>query len=727
MGRPLSTYRAKRDFAATAEPRGADTAGRKAKARTLAFVIQKHAASHLHFDLRLELDGVMKSWAVPKGPSFDPDVKRLAMEVEDHPIEYNSFEGTIPKGQYGGGTVMLWDRGTYTPDEATPGEDVQKAVRRGLRSGKLSLTFHGERLRGSFALVRTAREGRPQWLFFKHRDDDALPGSDIVADVQTSVESGRTMEEIASSDGAVWQSNRMGDDLAAVLDAFEQDALEPMIATRNDVLGEGIWAVEPECDGQRVLAFAGNGTARIITLARGGSHGRAAGAGSLEAVERALEGLARRHDGPLVLDGFLVTDPPARDALALVAVDVLVDGTDLLIEEPYLERRDRLERALEALPARGGRMVRAVPAVFASADELPAAMQSLGADAVVAKRVDTPYESGVSKHWLVITECDAARGPRRSGAVGQHHPPAIPADAQDLVFTDGDREVRLTNLQKVFWPEEGITKGDLLRYYAAVAPYLLPHLVDRAMVMKRYPHGASGEFFFMKRAPSPRPDWIETCAITHASKSVIDFPMVQDLASLLWVVNLGCIDLNPWYSRCDDVDRPDYLHFDLDPVPEAGFDRVRETAMHLRDLLQEFALPAFPKTSGSKGIHVYVPIVRGPLQKQVWTIAKAIAKEMESRHPRLVTAEYRIAKRPKGRVLVDYNQNAWGRTLASIYSVRPRPSASVSMPVTWEEVEAGVRIEDFTLRGAPDRLRETGDLWAPLLDTRDRADLAVLL
>jgi bifunctional non-homologous end joining protein LigD len=291
----------------------------------------------------------------------------------------------------------------------------------------------------------------------------------------------------------------------------------------------------------------------------------------------------------------------------------------------------------------------------------------------------------------------------------------IPADRDTVEVRLGGRSTVLTNLRKPFWARPPLTKGDLLRYYATVAPYLLPHLRDRAMVMKRYPDGAAGPFFFMKRAPSPRPDWIETCAITHASGNVIEFPVVQDVLSLLWVVNLGCIDLNQWYARCDDVRRPDYLHFDLDPVPDAGFERVRETALLLHDALDGIGMPSYPKTTGSRGIHVYVPIVRGPDQKTVWRVAKALALALARARPALVTAEYRIAKRPAGRVLVDYNQNAWGRTLASIYSVRPRPRATVSTPVTWEEVERGVRTEDFRLDNVPARLARMGDLYAPLL------------
>src|SRR3954470_11075116 len=307
----------------------------------------------------------------------------------------------------------------------------------------------------------------------------------------------------------------------------------------------------------------------------------------------------------------------------------------------------------------------------------------------------------------------------RSGQV------SIPKAGSAKVKADG-KEVQLTNLDKLFWPDLGVTKGDLIQYYADVAPLLLPHIRDRAMVMKRYPHGAAGEFFFMKRAPQPRPAWIRTCRIDHDSGNVIDFPVIDDVPSLLWVINLGCIDLNQWYAKCDDVDRPDYLHFDLDPG-SATWDQVLESAGIVHDALTTLKMPAYAKTTGSKGIHVYVPIVRGPVQKQVWTFAKALAQELASRHPALMTSEYRVVKRPRGRVLVDYNQNAWGRTLASIYSVRPRPEASVSTPVTWKEIEKGVRIENFTMVNVPKRVARIGDLWKPLLASRGRFNLGKFL
>ena len=293
-------------------------------------------------------------------------------------------------------------------------------------------------------------------------------------------------------------------------------------------------------------------------------------------------------------------------------------------------------------------------------------------------------------------------------------------------FPAGGKTVHLTNLQKVFWPDLKIKKADLLQYYSDVAPLLLPHLADRAMVMKRYPNGVAGDFFFMKRAPSPRPEWIRTCAIEHASGSVIDFPIVGDLASLLWVVNLGCIDLNPWYARCDDVDRPDYLHFDLDPVNGAGWSQMLETAKVVHEALTELKLPAFIKTTGSRGFHIYVPIVRGPTQKEVWTFAKKFALSLAALRADLMTAEYRIAKRPQRRVLIDYNQNAWGRTLASIYSVRPQPKATVSTPITWKELADGPHIEDFRIDNMLERVKKVGDLWAPLLKRNGRAKLESL-
>jgi bifunctional non-homologous end joining protein LigD len=383
---PLAAYNAKRDFTLTQEPPG-KTAARSGK--QLAFVIQKHAASHLHFDLRLECDGVMKSWAVPKGPSIDIAIKRLAMEVEDHPIAYNAFEGTIPAGEYGGGTVMLWDRGTYEPDEVNAGESGEDAVRRSLAAGKLAFTFHGDRLHGSFALVRTRRgEERAQWLLLKHHDRYASASHDIVADVTTSVASGRTMPEIAAGDNEALGSLEDG------------GAIEPMLPTHARLpLPAGEYAIEAAWSGTRVMAFISNGTAQLIQPSARRAHtSKALELSDTPDVQAALLRLARRRDLALVLDGVLT-----EGGQALVLVDLLLEGETLLVDEPWIERRTRLEAALvnAASPGRSKLQALRIGAWRASdAADVQAAAHELGTHNVIAKRIDSPYESGVSKLWL---------------------------------------------------------------------------------------------------------------------------------------------------------------------------------------------------------------------------------------------------------------------------------------------------------------------------------------
>ncbi len=302
----------------------------------------------------------------------------------------------------------------------------------------------------------------------------------------------------------------------------------------------------------------------------------------------------------------------------------------------------------------------------------------------------------------------------------------IPADGDAATIEVEGKRVGLSNLNKVFWPELGLTKRDLLAYYDRMAPLILPHVRDKAMVMKRYPNGISGDFFFMKRTPAVRPDWIQTCAITHGSGNVINFPMVQDRPTLLWLINLGCIDLNPWYAPCETFTQPDYLHFDLDPH-SAPFEMVREAALIVRDALHVLKMKPLAKTSGGHGMHVYVAIKHGPDQHTVWSTAKQISHELAKGHADILTAVYKVEKRPKNRVLLDYNQNRFGATLASIYSVRPNAYAGVSTPVTWEEVEGGCVPEDFTIANVPNRVGQLGDLWKPLTQQRGRYDLQALL
>lgn len=303
----------------------------------------------------------------------------------------------------------------------------------------------------------------------------------------------------------------------------------------------------------------------------------------------------------------------------------------------------------------------------------------------------------------------------------------IPKDASSCTVKCGNKKVTLTNLQKVFWPGLGKTKRDLLLYYSRMAPVLLPHLKNRAMVLKRHPDGIEGEFFLARRVPAYKPDWLDVCPIEHRPGSVIDLPVIDDEASLLWIVNLGCIDLNPWYGRCDRTDHPDYLHFDLDPVFPAGFCETRQAALRVKAYLDKRGVTSYPKTTGSRGMHVLVPIYRRPAQKEVWEVARHVALELARKYPGEITTEHRIMRRPPGSVLIDYNRNAWGKTLASVYSVRPLPEAMVSAPLTWREVRAGVAAERFTMDSMPARIKKCGDLAAPLLKNRERCKVESLV
>jgi bifunctional non-homologous end joining protein LigD len=304
--------------------------------------------------------------------------------------------------------------------------------------------------------------------------------------------------------------------------------------------------------------------------------------------------------------------------------------------------------------------------------------------------------------------------------------PRLPATGATALVGIGNQRIQLTNLDKPFWPREGVTKRHLLQYYLDVSAFLLPHLKERPMVLRRHPGGAEDPGFFMKQAPESRPPWVETHRILHERRA-IDFVLEQDVATLLWVVNLGCIDLNPWYGRRDAPDRPDWLMLDLDPGPEAPFAAVREAALILRDALTSLGMTPYAKTTGSRGIHVAVAIKRGPTQDRVWEFAKALSREVASRHRGVFTLEYAKARRPRDRVLLDYNQMANGQTLASIYSVRPKPRAPVSTPLTWEEVGRNVAIDDYRIDNVPGRLARRGDLWKPLLSSRGRFDLGRLV
>jgi bifunctional non-homologous end joining protein LigD len=870
---PLAEYRRKRDFGKTREPAGDRPARRGGR---LQFVIQKHAATNLHFDLRLELDGVMKSWAVPKGPSLDPSVKRLAMQVEDHPIEYNTFEGIIPAGEYGGGTVMLWDRGTYGADEADGGND-EATLRREYADGKMSVTFYGERIRGSFALVRTRySKEKPQWLLIKHKDRYAAPGSDIVAEYQTSVATGRTMEEIAanvkphprtakaagrnrsarksassrstssrSTSSRSTSSREPGARAKSKIPELGDVApMAPMLASVATAVPRGDdWTFEPKYDGIRVLAYATPSDVMLIT--RNGKNK----APQFPEVSAALRKAAAQRRGPLLIDGEIVAlngDSPARfqqlqsrvhvqdpDEIArlasarpaaLIAFDLLVDGDESLLNEPWSTRRARLEQRLRHRTSSALRIGETVPG---DGDEMLDRARRAGWEGVVAKRTDAPYHPGVrSRDWLKLkiehrqefvvggyTEPRKSRqyigalllgyyddggklvyvghmggGFTRAGLKemldrlkplerptspfattppsnepvhwvepkvvvevkfsewtndGRLRQPIYIGTRDDKDPKDVKREpesvqegrhdarsaarkrlpklkFELTHLDKVFFPADGYTKGDLVDYYTGVADHILPVMADRPLVLKRFPNGIDGKFFFQQNAPEDPPPGVRVERVRADEPGGDRLRFVGgSLATLLYTVQLGCISVDPWHARVGTIHSPDYTIIDLDPGPRADFRRVIAAARWVKEELDSLGLVGVPKTSGASGMHVYLPLPPRTSEETALLVAQLVATRVAEAHPADATVTRAVGQRGAKTVYVDYLQNVRGKTVACAYCVRPVAGAHVSAPLAWDEITDDLRPAQFTMRTMPDRLAAIGDIWATGMKRRN--------
>ena len=760
----LRDYERKRSRGRTPEPFGAG-AGPDGDP---IFVVQRHDARRLHYDFRLERNGALASWAVPKGIPREPGQRHLAVHVEDHPLEYATFEGEIPAGQYGAGTVEIWDRGTY--------ELVEEK-----KDGGLTVRLAGERLRGTWTLVPAKLDGdEKNWLLLRKQDDES--------------------QAPAKERGAEYV---------------------PMLATLAPEVprGEG-WLHEVKWDGFRAIARVAGGEA-MLTSRRGNDL-----TGRFAHVARAIARAVRTPD--CVLDGEVCAlDDEGRSSFSVMqqgkgplvyyAFDILeVDGEPLL-ELPLRERRARLA---DLLDIRDGTV--RLSEAFDDGEALYAAAQEQGLEGVIAKKAESRYQPGRrTREWLkvkthgrqefVIAGYTKGQG-RRAGRLGSlvlavnrggelHYagncgtgftedeieklmrklrpleratPPfavvpkmpkvkkgdvvwvapklvcevefaewthdgrlrapsykglredKAPAEVRreqpiETEIRRGRRTLRLSNLDKVFWPEEGITKGDLLAYYREVAPVLLPHLRDRPFTMKRYPDGWQGKHFFQKDAPSHMPDWIETRAYRSTSretrqKRTIRYPLVNDELALLWMVNMGCIDMNTWYSRVDRPERPDWVLFDLDPSPDVGFREVVQVALLVKEVLDALGLSGFPKTSGADGFHVLVPIERRSTYDDTREFAEIVAGTLARTHRGLVTTEWAKAKR-RG-VLVDANQNGEGKTIASAYSVRPRAGAPVSAPLRWDEVTEDLDPLDFTTEAVLARVEQEGDLFEGVLTTR---------
>lgn len=887
----LAEYRRKRDFTLTGEPSG-EKAPRSAPPGRLRFVIQKHAASRLHFDLRLELDGVMKSWAVPKGPSLDPSVKRLAMQVEDHPIDYNTFEGTIPKGEYGGGTVMLWDRGTYSSDAATSPDDEEDAIRDGLKRGDLKITFHGHRLHGSFALIRmkfardSSPSSKPQWLLIKHRDESATE-EDVVEDNMTSVDSGRTMEEIASGKSRVWNSNRApkarpaasAKTLATKANPATRAAavplLEPMYASvGTEIPGDG-WTFEEKYDGVRVLAFATSSEVKLMT--RNGKDKAA----QFPEIVASLKKLAAQTRHSLVLDGEIVAlhdGEPARfqelqgrmhvkesqliasrssaSPAALILFDILVDGDEVLIQEPWTQRRARL---VKRVGKRVNTQLRLTESIEGDGKKMLEKARRQGWEGIIAKRVDSRYEPGnrsrawlklkiefrqefvvggyteprnsrehigalllgyfdknrfiyvghtgggftrkgleemylrlkplerktspfeetlktnEKAHWVkpdivvevkfnewtadrrlrqpiflgvrddkdarevTIEATSVQEKPVRKGKVSRRSArPSVAARAKkvdtaslleqleaiekkggeaSLDFGQG-KALKVTNLDKVFFPKEKYTKGDVMRYYTRIADFILPTVVDRPLVLKRFPNGIDGESFYQQKASETTPSGVRIETI-ETSEGAQPRYIGDDLLTLLYTIQLGAISVDPWHSRVQTLEYADYTIIDLDPGPRANFARVVQVARWTKEVIDGFGLHAAIKTSGSRGLHIYLPLPPRTPNEAATLVAQMVATKVAGAHPKESTIERSVKARGAATVYVDYLQNIQGKTVAGPYCVRAKPGATVSTPLKWGELTDDLDPRDFHIANAAERFEKIGDIWSEAMKKKN--------
>jgi len=811
-------------------------------------VVQKHAARRTHFDLRLEIAGTLKSWAVPKGPSADPGTKRLAVEVEDHPLEYGDFEGAIPEGEYGAGVVIIWDRGSYEPVGET--EKSDEALDRGLREGKLDFVLFGERMRGRWTLVRMkGREGDKSWLLIKKRDAYAEPGQPegLVERFHDSLVSGRRLgDPMLAEDSAVDTS----DQRVAPVDT------RPMLAQPSDGLPDGeAWCFEPKLDGVRALGWAQPGLAVRIYSRRGQPLELA-----FPEISEALELLACRSGHGFVVDGEIVAaisehgprfeDLQARFNLRepreiaqwaraqpaeLFLFDLLwLDGEDLRAR-PLSDRKERLRSLLKT----AGHRLHYVSHDVASGGAMRERARREGWEGVIAKRLKSRYRSGErTQDWVKVKELarqefvicgwtepqsgrrgfgalllgyheDAPDGPRLryAGRVGtgfseadlseisnrvvrlerescactetpddvrdvhwvrpelvaevkfqewtrdgrlrqpvflglradvdpvrvvreslplrEARGPAVQltSELQSLLQTlealersgqDGEvvlegRRLRVTNLRKVFWPEMGATKGEMLRYYVSVAPAILPVLRDRPLTLERYPNGITGEAFYQQRAPESIPEGVRTARIEIEGEQV-DRLIGGDLYTLLYAAQLAAISQHVWPSRLGSLGDLDYSILDLDPGQGAAFSRVREAAVAVRAQLQRLGLRGYPKTSGARGIHIVIPLQAGTSYETGRLLAELIANLVARSFPELTTVQRVVSKRG-ARVYLDFLQNRQGSTVASAYSVRPQPGATVSAPLAWRELEDEFEPEDFSLRSMGSRLQAVGDLW----------------
>ncbi|MCA8959135.1 MAG: non-homologous end-joining DNA ligase [Planctomycetes bacterium] len=668
----IDDYRRKRDFAKTPEP--APESGRERTGPPV-FVIHRHEARRLHYDLRLEMDGVLKSWAVPKGFSFDPSDKHLAVRTEDHPIEYEDFDGVIPKGQYGAGTMTIWDKGTF---ELAKGNDDHLAA---LAEGKLEVRLFGHRLRGEWHMVKTNRDEK-DWLLFKYRDRYARPKGEPLFPLD------------------------LADAPRAPMPARPRAR---RAETEREPFSDAEWVFELEFDGLRLLVRKSGDELRFLDR-----DGKALKI-ELGSVTHELRRL-RVEDA--VLDGVLVAlDANGRPdrrrldrclrtgetgALTLYLFDLLHYEEWRLDRVPLIDRK----RALRSLiPSEFGQVLY-VDHVAERGEELFDVVRSGGLRGVIAKRAQSGLGRKAADAWIRISAPDDSAA-KRSNLLTK------------LAKSAGTRKIRarvqLTNPQKVYWPNEGITKGQLLDYYDRIADTILPYLRDRPLHLRRFPEGIDGQHFYHKNLTHQVPDWVATAKVKDDEQGEeVRYVMCNDRDTLLYLVNLGSIDLHPWMSRADALLEPDYGVLDLDPAGKEFGPQVVVLARTIGKVLRGAGVEPLLKTSGASGMHIVIPVVRRYTYEQVRTFCEIVARWVVREHRDIATVERSVAQR-QGKVYIDFMQNFRGQTVVPPYVVRPVPGATVSTPLDWDELQGDIHPSRFTMFDLPRRLEERGDLFRPLL------------
>jgi bifunctional non-homologous end joining protein LigD len=669
----IEEYRRKRDFARTPEPAPAEVerAGR-------AFVVHRHEARRLHYDLRLEAGTVLACFAVPKGFSYDPADKRLAVHTEDHPLEYEKFSGVIPRGQYGAGTMQIWDAGTYELIKGPKTRGGPPDINTALAKGELKLVLKGQRLRGEWHMVQTKREGGRDWLLFKARDRYAGSGSDLFA----GLDLGRAKRGPAPA---------------------RVKLMEP--GAEAAPFSDPDWMFEPAFPGRRVLVSV---SGEAVTL-RCGTDDLAA------AVPRIARELASVRADAALFDGVLVgVDDKGRPDEQVLAAGLESGGDGLLLylsdvlyaEEwdlralPLRERKTALRNLVPEL-----RRVLTVDPIAERGQELAGAAAAAGLAAIIAKRAEAPYRAGPSVDWRLVpaTAATAASTPRRAAAAGARRGPR----------SAGGDAPAISNPRKVYWPEQGYTKGDLVAYYDRVADLIVPYIRERPLHLYRWPDGVRGKSFYQKQLPE-LPDWVDTVNVAGEDEEPVRYIVCGDRRTLLYVINLGSIDLHPWFSRRGSLDSPDWAVLDLDPK-EAPFASVIRIAREAGKLLRGLGLEPYLKTSGSSGLHVFVPLAPGYSYEHSRMFAEAVARLLVRDNGEIATVERSVGRR-EGKVYVDFLQNRREQTVVPPYVARPVEAASVSMPLEWDELESDFAVADFTIANAPARLARTGDLFRPALE-----------